>query len=189
MFLPLLLVGSLVVDAQYLSSKSIRPVTRVQLREKSAIGRGSAMIQKQRVASIPGGIRESGRSRITYVQPRAFLGGNDPNSPIAKLKKIFKDYGTVALLFHFSVWSMTLASSYAAVSNGLPVAQYLPHEFQENIPGKAGDLAIAYLATEATGPVRTLLTLSVVPLLARKLNGLQGNIEGEEEAEAVSQES
>eukprot|EP00470_Lotharella_oceanica_P013373 CAMPEP_0170182078 /NCGR_PEP_ID=MMETSP0040_2-20121228/26853_1 /TAXON_ID=641309 /ORGANISM="Lotharella oceanica, Strain CCMP622" /LENGTH=134 /DNA_ID=CAMNT_0010427363 /DNA_START=189 /DNA_END=593 /DNA_ORIENTATION=+ len=132
-------------------------------------------------------VRDSGRGRITALQPRAFFGGNDPNSPVAKLKKVFQDYGLVALVFHFSIWSMTLASSYAAVSNGLPVVQYLPHEFQENVSGKAGDLAVAYLATEATGPVRTLFTLSVVPLLARKLKGLQRNVD--EEEETASQES
>jgi len=108
---------------------------------------------------------------------RAFFGGEDGNSdgPVAKLKKIFRDYGAVALIFHSSVWSFTLATSYFLVANGLPIEDHLPLELQEKIPGQAGSLALAYLATEATGPVRTLLTLAAAPVVAKKWQQIRGN--------------
>eukprot|EP00468_Gymnochlora_sp_CCMP2014_P007865 CAMPEP_0167749770 /NCGR_PEP_ID=MMETSP0110_2-20121227/5606_1 /TAXON_ID=629695 /ORGANISM="Gymnochlora sp., Strain CCMP2014" /LENGTH=72 /DNA_ID=CAMNT_0007634989 /DNA_START=408 /DNA_END=622 /DNA_ORIENTATION=- len=66
------------------------------------------------------------------------------------------------------VWTLTLLTSYSLVSYGLPVQDYLPVELKEKMPVGAGNLALAYLATEATGPLRTLLTLSSAPIIAKK---------------------
>lgn len=92
--------------------------------------------------------------------------------PLALLKKKFKPfsdlmkkYGAFALGFHFTVWSLTLGTSFILLSLGLSIESYLPAALASMLPAGSGNLAAAYILTEATGPVRTLFTLTTVPVL------------------------
>jgi len=76
-----------------------------------------------------GGIMTGGRStrRRGLIPPKAMLG---------KLKEVFSEYGPVALAFHSSIWTLTLATSYLLVANDLPLEQYLPYELQQKMPSE-----------------------------------------------------
>ncbi|GAB5368324.1 hypothetical protein AAMO2058_001309900 [Amorphochlora amoebiformis] len=160
------------------SSRYARPISVTNLagkpfrfstgRPKRPYGLGSQLsVGKDRYST-------SEKSGKRLVPAKAIFGSGGPDSPVAKLKKIFEDYGAVALVFHSTVWSLTLATIYILVSHDLPIEEYLPAEFRGKIGGGAGNLAVSYLATETTGPVRTLLTLTVAPLLARRWRDFRG---------------
>lgn len=87
-----------------------------------------------------------------------------------KLLDVFKMYGPLALGFHFTIWSLTLGSSFTVVSFGLPIEGYLPANLLSLLPSGSGNLAVAYVLTEVTGPFRTLFTLATVPVLGKKLS-------------------
>lgn len=131
-------------------------------------------------------------SRATAVDSRATATSSDAlttpqadsNDAMAVLKKKFgplgdliKKYGPLALGFHFTVWSLTLGSSFALFSFGLGVEAYLPAGLVAMLPAGSGNLAAAYIITEATGPVRTLATLGIVPILGKALLPEEGQAE------------
>ncbi|KAL1523502.1 hypothetical protein AB1Y20_018440 [Prymnesium parvum] len=100
-------------------------------------------------------------------------------SPVAKthelrLTELLREYGVIALLFHFSVWCLTLAVAFSALSLGgaealsslplIPPAVLLP----DQPAGGLGRAAIVLALVEVSGPARLALTLAVTPALSKK---------------------
>lgn len=89
-----------------------------------------------------------------------------------RMKNAFKRYGRTALVFHSTVFASTLAGSYAAIDRGFDleaVAKRVPFIDLSNVDSNASTLALAYLSTVATGPIRGALTIAASPILARLL--------------------
>jgi len=82
--------------------------------------------------------------------------------------ELLREYGLVAILFHFSVWITSLAAVYAGVSLAGPeVLSGLP----DWIPGEAqsgGQLAVALGVVEVVGPARLALTVAATPAISRQ---------------------
>lgn len=110
----------------------------------------------------------------------------DHSHGFEKLKEVFTKYGPLALGFHFTVWSATLGSSFALLSTGFDVESLLPAKVLTMLPAGAGNLAVAYVITEVTGPFRTLLTLGAAPVLGRTLD--QEKNKDQETVKEVSEE-
>jgi hypothetical protein len=142
-------------------------------------------------------------TQITAVKDQAAAATSGDPSPqddgtgaLAVLKKKFgplgdlmKKYGALALGFHFTVWTLTLGTSFTVLSIGLGVESYLPAGIVAMLPAGTGNLAAAYILTEATGPLRTLFTLGIVPILGEKFLPAEGEQEGPESESARQPES
>ena len=85
---------------------------------------------------------------------------------------LLKDYGVIALLFHFSVWVASIAATYSmlnvADTSTLPeaVKSFLP---SAEIGAGAGPAQIAatLALVEAVGPFRIALTVAVTPSVSK----------------------
>jgi hypothetical protein len=79
-----------------------------------------------------------------------------------RLKKLYEVYGITAVITWFSLFFLVLAGFLVAFEYG-------------DGPGtnKAGWVA-AYVATEATKPIRILVTLAITPLIVRVSKRLRG---------------
>uniref|UniRef100_M4BL64 DUF1279 domain-containing protein n=1 Tax=Hyaloperonospora arabidopsidis (strain Emoy2) TaxID=559515 RepID=M4BL64_HYAAE len=89
-----------------------------------------------------------------------------------RAKQVLKRHACTAFIFHSTVFASTLAGSYTAISHGVDLqalAKHVPFVDLTKLDPDAGTLALAYLSTLATGPVRGALTIAVTPLLARVL--------------------
>ena len=75
-----------------------------------------------------------------------------------RLKKLFDQYGRIALITYFSIFGLVLAGFAVAVHFGVQL---------EGTSGAAGTLGMAYAATKLTQPLRILATLVLTPLLGR----------------------
>ncbi|CAI5725040.1 unnamed protein product [Hyaloperonospora brassicae] len=90
----------------------------------------------------------------------------------ARAKQVLKRHARTAFVFHATVFASTLAGSYAAIRQGIDLpslATRVPFVDLTKVDPDAGTLALAYLSTVATGPVRGALTIAATPLLARVL--------------------
>jgi hypothetical protein len=77
---------------------------------------------------------------------------------LAKLQKLFQEYGGPALVVWFGLFGLTLVGFVVALSLGVRV---------EGVAGKAGVFGAAYVATQLTKPLRILATLALTPLVAQ----------------------
>lgn len=92
----------------------------------------------------------------------------------AELKRLMKEYGPVAVSFHFSVFLTTLGSFYSLIDYGLDVAALVAHVpvIADNLPHpSAGNLALAWGLTAVTGPFRGIMTVTLTPRVARLWRG------------------
>ena len=87
----------------------------------------------------------------------------------AKLKALMERYGTVALVTWFAIFLTTVALFYVLISLGVDV-QTLVTDLGLDINEKylaAGKVMLAYGCAQLTKPLRILLTLALVPKVAR----------------------
>jgi len=105
------------------------------------------------------------------ARPVVALGGD--SMPIGEL---FKKYGAVGLLFHFTVWVSSLALVYALLAGNVDLTgliERLPGGLAEKLGGAASESAGRAGATlafvEATGPLRLGLTVAATPRIAKAL--------------------
>lgn len=85
-----------------------------------------------------------------------------------RVKEILKTYGLTAVVFHSSVYCLSLGSCFVAIRNGFD-SQALLESWglaSTSIPTEAGELAAAWVVCAATGPVRGLMTITGVPIIA-----------------------
>ena len=88
-----------------------------------------------------------------------------------RLKRIFKVYGTTAVVFHSCVYTASLSSVFLLVKSGVDTKALLDSVgvSGDSIPDTAGEIGIAWGLTALTGPVRGLVTIAGTPPLARWL--------------------
>ena len=82
-----------------------------------------------------------------------------------KLKRLFEEYGPVAIYTYLVLWLATWAGFAAAIAFGVSV---------ESAKGGAGLLGASWLATKLTQPFRIVATLAVTPVVASLLKKLRG---------------
>lgn len=92
---------------------------------------------------------------------------------------LWKKYGLIGVGTYLGVYVLTLGGMYLAVSagvvktgdiNSLVEKLHLDKLFGKeelNIPPKAGNFMIAWVATKLTEPVRLIITLAITPPISR----------------------
>lgn len=94
----------------------------------------------------------------------------------ARLQGAFDRYGRLAIITWFALWIATIAGFAVAISAGLDVdaavrglldAVGLDPSAWSGGGGEAGVLALAYLAAQATKPLRIGLYFLILPVVAR----------------------
>ena len=82
-----------------------------------------------------------------------------------RLKKLFDDYGYVALSVYWIIFLSTVAVFYIALERGVDVAALIERMGMDwgEAAEKTGTIAVAYAATKILQPLRILLTLALVP--------------------------
>nr|XP_020653152.1 protein FAM210B [Pogona vitticeps] len=105
--------------------------------------------------------------------------GNDHTDPSQKpnksqqLKKVFKEYGGVAVAFHVGISLMSLGMFYLAVSSGVDMTAILfklgfdEAVVQSKLAAGTSTFLLAYAIHKLFAPVRISITLISVPLLVR----------------------
>ena len=89
----------------------------------------------------------------------------------ARLKALFERYGTVAICTWFAIFFLTVGIFYVLLGAGVDVEATLAGWGLEIEPKylEAGKIMLAYGCTQLTKPLRILLTLALVPKVARTL--------------------
>lgn len=88
--------------------------------------------------------------------------------------ELLKEYGVIALLFHFTVWCATIALAVSALSlagsESLSSIPMVPAELllADQPGGGLGRAAIVLGLVEVTGPPRLALTVAVTPAISGK---------------------
>merc|ERR1719335_689726 len=105
--------------------------------------------------------------------------------------ELFKKYGAVGLLFHFTVWVSSLALVYALLAGNVDLTgliERLPGGLAEKLGGAASESAgragAALAVVEAVGPLRLGLTVAATPRIAKALG--VGQDDGPGKPEEVS---
>lgn len=94
----------------------------------------------------------------------------------SELKRLMKEYGPIAVGFHFSVFLTTLGGFYSFIDYGLDVASLVKNTpfISDNLPHpSAGNLALAWGLTTVTGPFRGVMTVTLTPRVARLWRGCE----------------
>ncbi|XP_062976636.1 protein FAM210B, mitochondrial [Elgaria multicarinata webbii] len=90
-----------------------------------------------------------------------------------QLKKVFKEYGAVGVVFHVGISLMSLGMFYLAVSSGLDMTAILfklgfdEALVQSKLAAGTSTFVLAYAIHKLFAPVRISITLVSVPLLVR----------------------
>ncbi|KAL4655765.1 protein FAM210B [Arapaima gigas] len=100
------------------------------------------------------------------------LDSGKPNKT-QQLKKVFKEYGAVGVIFHISISLMSLGMCYAAISSGIDMTALLfklgfsETVVQSKMAAGTSTFVLAYAVHKLFAPVRISITLVSVPLLVR----------------------
>nr|XP_034978938.1 protein FAM210B, mitochondrial [Zootoca vivipara] len=98
--------------------------------------------------------------------------GKKPNKS-QQLKKVFKEYGAVGVVFHVGISLMSLGMFYLAVSSGVDMTAILfklgfdDTLVQSKLAAGTSTFVLAYAIHKLFAPVRISITLVSVPLLVR----------------------
>ncbi|XP_003223790.1 protein FAM210B, mitochondrial [Anolis carolinensis] len=98
--------------------------------------------------------------------------GKKPNKS-QQLKKVFKEYGAVAVAFHVGISLMSLGMFYLAVSSGVDMTAILfklgfdESLVQSKLAAGTSTFLLAYAVHKLFAPVRISITLVSVPFLVR----------------------
>lgn len=93
------------------------------------------------------------------------------------LTELLKQYGVIALLFHFSVWSTALVATFSALTL-LPSSEIVsflssfPTEIAQRADmatGTVGRIALTLALVEVIGPARLALTVAVTPVISERV--------------------
>jgi hypothetical protein len=77
-----------------------------------------------------------------------------------RLKVLVEEYGTVAIVVHFSLFFLSMAAFAVLIHLGFQV---------EGAGGAASTFGGAYLASQAIKPLRFALTLALTPVIGRRV--------------------
>jgi len=75
-----------------------------------------------------------------------------------KVKKLFADYGSIAVGTYLAIFAVVLAGFAVAIASGFHV---------HSAAGSAGVLGAAWVATKVTQPIRIVATAALTPFVAR----------------------
>lgn len=81
------------------------------------------------------------------------------------LKKIFAEYGAIAVVVYMTIFFLVLFSAWGAIHLG-----WQPESLTANV----GGFTAAYLATKLTQPARIASTLAITPVVARVYGRVTG---------------
>lgn len=90
------------------------------------------------------------------------------------ISELLKEYGVIALMFHFTVWCTTIALALTTLSlvgpENLASIPMLPVDMisGEQPVGGLGKAAVVLALVEVTGPPRLALTVAVTPVVSKK---------------------
>uniref|UniRef100_A0ACB8F6E4 Uncharacterized protein n=1 Tax=Sphaerodactylus townsendi TaxID=933632 RepID=A0ACB8F6E4_9SAUR len=123
------------------------------------------------------------RKQSSFVQDASSSPGNevpDPSKENGKkpnksqqLKKVFKEYGAVAVGFHVGISLMSLGMFYLAVTSGVDMTALLfklgfdEALVQSKLAAGTSTFVLAYAIHKLFAPVRISITLVSVPFLVR----------------------
>ncbi|KAM9296532.1 protein FAM210B, mitochondrial [Gastrophryne carolinensis] len=102
-------------------------------------------------------------------------GGGDKPSKTQQLKRVFKEYGAVAVTFHVAISLTSLGFFYLLVSSGLDVSALLLRVgfseavVQSRLAAGTSTFVLAYAIHKLFAPVRISVTVVSVPFLVRYL--------------------
>ncbi|XP_063815100.1 protein FAM210B, mitochondrial [Pseudophryne corroboree] len=100
------------------------------------------------------------------------IDGNKPNKT-QQLKRVFKEYGGVAVAFHVGISLVSLGIFYVLVSSGLDVSTLLlkvgfsETVVQSKLAAGTSTFVLAYAIHKLFAPVRISITVVSVPFLVR----------------------
>jgi len=96
---------------------------------------------------------------------------DETNVPLSdRVKEMIKLYGIPAVVFHSSLYCISLGSCFVAIRNGLDSQALLTSwGVSSAIPPEAGELAAAWVVCAATGPIRGAITIGAAPIISRVL--------------------
>jgi hypothetical protein len=100
---------------------------------------------------VKGPVDEDGKETLEPARPVG-----KPWS-MARLKALFQDYGTIAIVTYFTIFFGTWGAFAAAISMGVEV---------EGAMAGAGTAGASYVATKLTQPLRIAATLALTPVVA-----------------------
>jgi len=96
---------------------------------------------------------------------------------IKEFMAVFREYGVLAIAYHYAVYGTTFSTFYLAVKFGLDVpslVKSLPESMQGEWLQKAlptaGTLGLAFILQKIISPLRIILTITTTPMLARYLS-------------------
>ncbi|MFT4974392.1 MAG: hypothetical protein ACI8S6_000274 [Myxococcota bacterium] len=75
-----------------------------------------------------------------------------------RLNALMEEYGRIAIFTWLTIFVLTLSSFVVAIKFG-----YTP----DGAAGQSGIVVIAYVATQATKPIRIFATLALTPVIAK----------------------
>lgn len=118
--------------------------------------------------------------------------GGSADGEKAGIGQLLREYGLIAVMFHFSVWVLSLTSVFTLLSTGVDLDALLASVplFSEaaeggseggGAVGVAGRAAATLAIVEAVGPIRLALTVAVTP----RISGAARQIEAVRDAEAM----
>jgi len=100
-----------------------------------------------------------------------------PPSPLSGLKLLWARYGVVFLSTYFGIYCITIGTMYKLVSanilsadNAIDMLNYVHLDKVINFSAmdpRAGNLAVAWILTKLTEPLRFVLAASICPKIAR----------------------
>ncbi|EDO35452.1 predicted protein [Nematostella vectensis] len=99
-------------------------------------------------------------------------------SQAQRLRKIFAEYGSIAVVFHVSISLTSLGICYTAVSSGLDVPGLLQSVglskglSDSALTTGASTFVIAYACHKVFVPVRMFLTITCTPLIVHRLRAM-----------------
>eukprot|EP00062_Callorhinchus_milii_P002849 gi/632939493/ref/XP_007910267.1/ PREDICTED: protein FAM210B [Callorhinchus milii] len=117
----------------------------------------------------------SNTNRDNSLKKEARVSVEDKPSKSQQLKKVFKEYGAVAVVFHIGISLASLGIFYVGVSSGVNVADILykvgfsEAVIQSRMAAGTSTFVLAYAAHKLFAPVRVSITLVSVPFIVRYL--------------------
>ncbi|EDV21194.1 uncharacterized protein TRIADDRAFT_30605 [Trichoplax adhaerens] len=96
-------------------------------------------------------------------------------STLQRLRVVFRDYGTCAIIFHIAVSLLSVGCWYMVVESGIDIKTWMQkigfsEKFLQSVfTTSAGTFIVAYAIHKTTAIPRAMLTISVTPLIVRHL--------------------
>ncbi|XP_063281762.1 protein FAM210B, mitochondrial isoform X3 [Pelobates fuscus] len=142
---------------------AVRPIYPLQLCPAGMLTQSAAIRHYTQSSNDPGGTNPGKPS-------------NDDSIKLSKtqqLKKVFKEYGAVAVAFHVGISLVSLGICYVLVSSGLDVSALLlkigfsETVVQSKLAAGTSIFVLAYAIHKLFAPVRISITLISVPFIVR----------------------